>query len=534
MSSQRSIDVRMGALRERWQDYRAQGSFEQFVEFTLALNCVTEHLNRLKLPGLLRQCEGLETAALMLFGDGSRHPAPAQDVAALDRQIEALFSSIEMAQRSTAPVERRAPNQPESEWAKPRLIWLVCDANHKWYHGLNQQLGFFGFRTSRFDWTQTMPEDQSPMVVLFLPTGSEYGANELELVRQVRAKHMASQLFCLGVAKTLEVMVELGRVGADVLIQAEQQTATALGRMLELIQTQEQDAFRVLVLEDSATAVAMIQRSLTQHGIDSKALNNPQQLLATVDQFRPDLVLMDMYMPHCTGVEAMRVLRQLPAYQALPVVYLSSETDMGMWIEALRLGGDQFLTKPVNPVFLAAVVKSKIERHREMLRQSQHDSLTGLLNHTASKNRLSQLLAAAQPGEQLCVAMIDIDHFKSVNDTYGHPVGDQVIRSLGWLLKGRLRAWDIIGRYGGEEFIVVLRNASLSHAHAVLDRIRSDFSALPHDHGSGVMRATFSGGLAAYPIYSTSNELTEAADNALLEAKRRGRNRIERAGVDLL
>src|SRR5207302_813435 len=119
----------------------------------------------------------------------------------------------------------------------------------------------------------------------------------------------------------LEVMVELGRAGADVLIQAEHQTTTVLGRMLELIQTQEQDALRVLVVEDSATAVAMIRRSLTQHGIESTALNNPQQLLATADQYRPDLVLMDMYMPHCTGVEAMRVLRQLPAYQSLPVVY---------------------------------------------------------------------------------------------------------------------------------------------------------------------------------------------------------------------
>jgi diguanylate cyclase (GGDEF)-like protein len=458
-------------------------------------------------------------------------------MSALDRQIETIYSSIGMAQRSTPPdFDRRqqAEPQPEEHWAKPRTVWLVCESGHKWFLGLSQQLGFFGFRAFRYDWADAMPEEQSPMVVVFMPNGADYGATELQLIREVRAKHVASQLFCLGVHKTLEVMVELGRAGADVMIQAENQTATVLGRLLELIQTQEQDAFRVLVVEDSPTAVAMIRRSLSQHGIESHSLSNPQHLLATVEQYRPDLVLMDMYMPHCTGVEAMRVLRQLTAYQSLPVVYLSSETDMGMWIEALRLGGDQFLTKPCNPVFLAAVIKSKIERHRDMQRASQHDSLTGLLNHSASKNRLNQLLGAMKPGDQLCVAMMDIDHFKSVNDTYGHPVGDQVIRSLGWLLKGRLRAWDIIGRYGGEEFIVVMRNASLDQAYIVLDRIRSDFAALPHDHGGGVMRATFSAGVAAYPIYSTTNELTEAADNALLEAKRRGRNRIERAGIGLL
>jgi len=531
------INVRLQSLLERWQDYRAQGTFEQFVEFILALNSVTEHINRLKLPGLLRQCEGLESAALVLFGDGSSHPISEQEAAALNRQIQAINSSIEMAQRVTVTdTERRQqtlPSQAEHEWAKPRSVWLICEESHQWYAGLIQQLGFFGFRTFRYDWSEAVPTDQSPMVILFLPNSGDYGADELQLVHQMRSQHMASQLFCLGVPKSLEVMVELGRVGADVLIQAAHQTTTVLGRLLELIQTQEQDAHRVLVVEDSPTAVAMIRRSLSQHAIESNSLSNPQQLLSVIEQYRPDLVLMDMYMPHCTGVEAMRVLRQLPAYQSLPVVYLSSETDMGMWIEALRLGGDQFLTKPCNPVFLAAVIKSKIERHREMQRASLHDSLTGLLNHSASKNRLDQLLLSAQPGDQLCVAMMDIDHFKSVNDTYGHPVGDQVIRSLGWLLKGRLRAWDIIGRYGGEEFLVVMRNTGLDHAYSVLDRIRADFASLPHDHGGGIMRATFSAGIAAYPIYATGNELTEAADNALLEAKRRGRNRIERAGIDV-
>ena len=183
-----------------------------------------------------------------------------------------------------------------------------------------------------------------------------------------------------------------------------------------------------------------------------------------------------------------------------------------------------------NPVLLAAVVKTKIERYREMQRHSHHDSLTGLLNHSAAKNRLHLLVQSLQNlPEPLCVAMLDIDHFKSINDTYGHPVGDQVIRSLAWLLKGRLRASDIIGRYGGEEFIVVLRSANLDEAETVLDRIRADFATLPHAHAAGTLRATFSCGIACFPAWTSGNDLTHAADEALLEAKRLGRNRIVRA-----
>jgi diguanylate cyclase (GGDEF)-like protein len=334
-------------------------------------------------------------------------------------------------------------------------------------------------------------------------------------------------LFYIGVPRELNAMVTLMRAGIDITIQREEQAANLLSRILDFVQTREQEIYRVLVVEDSRVAVAQIQRALTQHSIHCEVIMDPSNVLATMDTYRPDLVLMDMYMPHCNGVEATRALRQLPAYKAVPIVYLSGETDIALQIEALRLGGDQFLTKPFNPVVLAATLKNKIERHRELQRSSRTVGLTGLLNHTTAKARLDAMLATLPPDGKLCVAMLDIDRFKLVNDTYGHPVGDQVIRSLAWMLKGRLRGSDLIGRYGGEEFILALGNVGPAEAGAVLDRIRSDFSKLPHAHNSGSMRATFSAGVAAYPKYRTSTELIQFADTALLEAKRNGRNRVE-------
>jgi len=222
-------------------------------------------------------------------------------------------------------------------------------------------------------------------------------------------------------------------------------------------------------------------------------------------------------------------MRQTSAYSSLPIVYLSGESDVALQVEALRLGGDQFLMKPFNPVLLAAVVKTRIERFRENRRSSRLDGLTGLLNHTTAKSRLKTMVADAAAGRRLTVAMIDIDHFKSINDTYGHPVGDQVIRGLAWLLKGRLRSLDMIGRYGGEEFLLALPGVSAAQARSVIDRIRADFSALPHAHPDGVLYATFSAGIASYPLAESAAGLTEAADGALLEAKRLGRNRVGEA-----
>jgi len=176
---------------------------------------------------------------------------------------------------------------------------------------------------------------------------------------------------------------------------------------------------------------------------------------------------------------------------------------------------------------LAAVVESKIERFRETQRSSQLDGLTELLNHTAAKSSLQIMVEQINLHKTVTVVMIDIDQFKSINDTYGHPVGDQVIRGLAWLLKGHLRCGDLKGRYGGEEFLIALPGVNQEQARQVIDRIRVDFAKLPHAHATGSLYATFSAGLATYASGSTGAGLTEKADVALLQAKRLGRNRVE-------
>ncbi len=528
------IDEQLSALRERWQDYRAGGSFEQFVEFTLSLNSLAERLARLRLPGLVRQCEGLENAALAMFGDPDTHPIASQTVLALDRQLESLLGAVVSARRFDGSPDKRTDDvadRPAAEWIKPRTIWMFAAPNVGWSAGLAAQLSFYGFQVRGMPWFHELPTEDPPFAVIFVP-GDDAGDADAQAtadIRRVRAACPASQLYFVGVPRTLDRMVELMRAGIDVTIQRDDQMAALLSSVLDLVQTHDTERYRILVVEDSRVALTQIQRALKQHGIDSHTIPDPSRLFEVIEEYRPDLVLMDMYMPGCNGVEATRALRQMSAYQAVPIVYLSSETDVGLQVEALRLGGDQFLTKPFNPVLLAATVKTTIERHREMRRASRHDGLTGLLNHTASKAELDARLAALPPDGRLAVAMIDVDHFKSVNDSFGHPVGDQVIRSLAWLLKGWLRGTDVIGRYGGEEFIIAMSGVGANEARGVLDGIRAHFANLPHAHATGSLRVTFSAGVAAFPGCRKASELIEAADQALLQAKSLGRNRIVEA-----
>ena len=394
---------------------------------------------------------------------------------------------------------------------------------------LSRQLQFFGFKIFELGWHSGDAPEDMPLAVLFIPTEENTRPEEFARIAEIRASCPASQLIYLGAQASIEPIVALMRSGIDITIPVEEQSSMVLNCILDLVKTNEQEKYRVLVVEDSRVAMALIQRTLAQHGIDTQAINEPGTLLTVLESYRPDLILMDMYMPRFNGVEATRVLRQMAAYSSLPIVYLSGESAVGMQVEALRLGGDQFLIKPFNPVLLAAVVKTKIERFRETQRSSRLDGLTGLLNHTAAKSRLKTLVGQTAERGSITVVMIDIDNFKSINDTYGHPVGDQVIRGLAWLLKARLRAIDLIGRYGGEEFLIALPDVSPEQARAVIEHIRVDFSALPHAHPGGALYVTFSAGVASFPYFDTPASLTEAADSALLQAKRLGRNRIEKA-----
>jgi len=446
----------------------------------------------------------------------------------LNSTVESMFLSQEACRHQEGWHSKAYIDAKDDQWIKPRNVLVVAD-NHGFdvANELKTQLSFFGFKIEIIAWEDQPAIDSAPLAVIFMSVNSDATEQQLALIAQLHQQFFSSQMLYLGEPLKPESIVKLMRAGVDATIPIKNHSTMVLSRILDLVQTAPQEKSHVLVVEDSRVALASIERTLAQYDIDTFSINSPDKLFDALEIYTPDLILMDMHMPKFNGVEATRVLRQTEAYATIPIVYLSAETEVSMQVEALRLGGDQFLMKPFNPVLLAAVVEAKISRFREMQRSTQIDGLTGLLNHASSKTKLAAMLRDLSVGQEMAIVMLDIDHFKSINDSYGHPVGDLVIRTLAYLLKGRLRSIDLIGRYGGEEYIIGLPGVGASQAAVIIDKIRQDFARFTHHYAGGVIHATFSAGTAAYPDLGSVFEIIEAADNALLQAKRLGRNRVE-------
>lgn len=305
--------------------------------------------------------------------------------------------------------------------------------------------------------------------------------------------------------------------------------STLLEKIEIFTRTAHSEPIRVLIVDDSRAQATHTERVLNNAGIITRMLIEPIQAIGALAEFQPDLIILDMYMPDCMGTELAKVIRQHERYVSVPIIYLSAEDDLDKQLDAMGEGGDDFLTKPIKPSHLIATVRTRAARARSLKARIVRDSLTGLYNHTHSLQLLEDArFQARRDNRPLSFAMLDIDHFKRVNDTYGHPMGDRVIRSLALFLKQRLRKTDHIGRYGGEEFAVVLPDTPVEAACKVLNDIRQRFAELRFPAQPQDLSCTFSCGISELSADTDVKTLTQQADEALYRAKRGGRNRVER------
>jgi diguanylate cyclase (GGDEF)-like protein len=324
-----------------------------------------------------------------------------------------------------------------------------------------------------------------------------------------------------------EERLEAARAGSSAYLTKPVNIGNLIDKLDNLTAPKPLTPYRVMIVDDSAALTAYHAAILEQAGMTVKMVTNPFKAIESLQEFTPDLILIDLYMPECNGTDLAKVIRQLDTFVSIPIVFLSAESDLDKQLFAMGIGGDDFLTKPIQPQHLISSVTTRIRRSLMLRSFMVRDSLTGLLNHTAIKDLLvGEMAWAIRQKKALSFAMIDIDQFKKINDNYGHPTGDRVIKSLSRLLKQRLRSSDLVGRYGGEEFAVVLVDADRTMAMKILDKIRNDFSQLHHQAEGKEFQVTFSCGIADASQFPDAAKLGDAADKALYKAKHAGRNRV--------
>ncbi|WP_341960179.1 PleD family two-component system response regulator [Pseudomonas sp. RC10] len=404
---------------------------------------------------------------------------------------------------------------------------------------LAKQLEFFGLSAQSMESPQafhaTLAERLPAAVVMDVDFGGVGEGLKLAAKMQEGLEQKLPLLFFSHHETDTPTRLAAVRAGGEEFLTGTLEASSLLEKIEILTRVAQYEPYKVLIIDDSRAQATHTERLLNNAGIVTRTLFDPIQTMAELADFQPDLIILDMYMPGCTGTELAKVIRHNDRYVSVPIIYLSAEDDLDKQLDAMSEGGDDFLTKPIKPRHLITTVRNRAARARNLKARMVRDSLTGLYNHTHILQLLEDCsFRARRENKPLSFVMLDIDHFKKVNDGHGHPMGDRVIKSLALFLKQRLRKTDYIGRYGGEEFAVVMPDTDLKSAFGVLDEIRRRFAEIHYPAQPVDLFCTFSAGVVELEEGDDALMLASQADDALYRAKKAGRNQVHTLREDIM
>ncbi len=298
----------------------------------------------------------------------------------------------------------------------------------------------------------------------------------------------------------------------------------------------------ILIIDDSDNVREMIIRTLKEVGLfdQYREARDGIEGIKSLIAGKADLIICDLEMPRMDGFKFMNMVTSRRDLQDIPIIMLTGREDRELKIKGLEQGASDYVTKPFDAGELVARVKvqlkikalqDELKRSNELLKElSNTDPLTNLYNRRYLTKALnSELLRAERTGDCLCLVMLDIDHFKKINDTYGHQNGDVVLSAIAEETLAGLRCYDVAARFGGEEFVLVLPGTQLAGGVDVAERLRQQVQAISFTPPLDKLKVTVSLGVAFYPAaeINDTDSLIKKADEALYLAKQNGRNRVE-------
>lgn len=513
---------KLSQLAMQWQDLSSQFSSKKLDEFHRSIHSLCGSAGTYGYITLSKSARTVEIYLKSILG--SHALTTEQQITITKLMIQLQATPLQMEEKKFAiSTEQTAP-------CVDKLIYAL-DHDDDFIQDLKKDLfdaHYVLVRLKNFDELLERLKQQKLPAALVVDTDFLNDKQIEDLLTLQKQSDIVVPLFCTAKQGDLLTRLRAVRAGSIAFLQKPVDTFYLTKKLELACGFSPTEPFRILIVDDSESLAEYYRLILQGAGMIASAISNPLLAMDAMIEFQPDLLLLDIYMPEVSGIELAAVLRQEPRYTHIPIIFLSSEEDKFKQLAALSLGGDDFLTKPILPQHLVAAVKSRAERAGILSSYMMRDSLTGLLNHSNILHQLEiELTRALRHDLPLLFVMLDIDHFKKVNDKYGHSMGDKVLKKLSELLLTRLRKTDYVGRYGGEEFAIIMTDTTKEDCSALLNDLRELFYRSPFKSGGIEFHVSFSAGVAGFPELTAAPALIEAADQALYRAKQNGRNKIE-------
>jgi len=353
----------------------------------------------------------------------------------------------------------------------------------------------------------------------------------MEFLRELHGTHPALPVVVISNGDHFQDRVDAARYGGRGFLQKPVRPAQLFDVLRDALVVSRDEMPTIVAVDDDATVLAMIGSLLEPVGVNVVKCGDPLRALSFLVEYAPDLVMLDVDMPGLNGIELCRVLRNDPRWAAVPILFLTARADSENVTQMFEAGADDFVSKPVTGPELLARVRNRLERTRALRLAADIDSLTGVATRRRGIEVLERFFRLGQRQRQpISVAAIDLDHFKQVNDRFGHLIGDMVLRRVAGLLAGFFRGEDIVARWGGEEFVIGMyampADAAVRRLQTALAKLQTEV----FEAGDSTLTVTFSAGVGEFP--GDGDEwmtLYRVADVALSAAKAGGRNQVLRA-----
>lgn len=281
---------------------------------------------------------------------------------------------------------------------------------------------------------------------------------------------------------------------------------------------------KILIVDDNTAIQNILRRLLRRGDYWIQTADEGESALVRAMEWLPDLILLDVMMPGIDGLEVCRRLKSNPKYNFIYVILLTARSEAEDEVAGLDIGADDYVSKPFQPETLMARIRKGLRQMSDRM-DAAFDPLTGLYNRRSFEAFYRQEVAKSRRYDTpLSLILVDLDHFKRVNDTHGHQAGDQVLAAVGGILRQATRDADLAARWGGEEMALLLPETDGPGAHVVAEKLRERIAAHPFP---AVGRVTASFGVATLSESPVDVDLVAEADKALYRAKAAGRNRVE-------